>query len=474
MFFNESSNRIISVSELNDRVSQCLQQNFPPLWVSGEIRGLTRAASGHWYFTLKDKVAELSCAMFAGDNRRVAFVPKTGDKVEVYGQVSIYKARGTYQLVVSSMRQAGMGELFERFLMVKNKLQAEGLFDQARKKAIPRVNFQIAVVTSLKAAALRDTMTTLARRAPYAKVTIFPTAVQGDEAPAEIIRSLKTADESALADVILLVRGGGSLQDLWAFNEEAVARTIASLKTPVIVGVGHESDVTIADWVADFRAATPTAAAEHATERLSILLSEIQTERKLLADAWLRRYNEEAQRLDWARAGLQHPQDRLQRELERYRYLKTLLDSSFAGQFRQASEKAQLAKAELHQRWLLSLKDRQMKLTELGSALTSPKALLGIQTQRLHNWQMQLQSLFQSQITEQTGQWRSLATLLEEVSPHAIMKKGYTYVTDSSGHLLREARQIKAGQDINIRWPDGEAFGKISDVRYFEKDLLKK
>ena len=171
---------------------------------------------------------------------------------------------------------------------------------------------------------------------------------------------------------------------------------------------------------------------------------------------------------------MQHPQDRLQRELERYRYLKTLLDSSFAGQFRQASEKAQLAKAELHQRWLLSLKDRQMKLTELGSALTSPKALLGIQTQRLHNWQMQLQSLFQSQITEQTGQWRSLATLLEEVSPHAIMKKGYTYVTDSSGHLLREARQIKAGQDINIRWPDGEAFGKISDVRYFEKDLLKK
>ena len=474
MLFLEPANRIISVSELNDRVSQCLQQNFPPLWVSGEIRGLTRAASGHWYFTLKDRVAELSCAMFAGDNRRVAFVPRTGDKVEVYGQVSIYKARGTYQLVVSAMRQAGMGELFERFLVTKNKLQAEGLFDQARKKAIPRVSFQIAVVTSLKAAALRDTVTTLALRAPYAKVTVFPTSVQGEEAPAEIIRALRAADESSLADVILLVRGGGSLQDLWAFNEEAVARTLASLNTPVIVGVGHESDVTIADWVADFRAATPTAAAEHATERLSVLLSEIQTERKMLTDAWFRRYNEEAQRLDWARASLQHPLDRLQHEVERYRYIKSLLNSLFTERLRQASEHAQVAKIELHQKWVLPFKDRQMKVAELGSALTSPKALLGVQIQKLQSWQIQLETFLQSRLKEQTSQWRSFATLLEEVSPRAILKKGYTYVTDPSGCLLREARQIKSGQNVHIRWSDGEAYGKISDVHYFEKDFLEK
>ena len=208
----QSTPTIWTVSELNRSVARCLEANFPSLWVKGEIRGLTMATSGHWYFTLKDEFSEVSCAMFAGANRRVGFRPKTGDHVEVRGRVSLYAPRGSYQLVVDAMRHEGLGALYARYLELKARLQAEGLFDASRKKRIPRINFKIAVVTSLKAAALHDVIKTLRLRAPYADLTVYPTAVQGVEAPLQIVNALQQAENSD-AGVVLLVRGGGSLQD---------------------------------------------------------------------------------------------------------------------------------------------------------------------------------------------------------------------------------------------------------------------
>lgn len=463
--FSFSSPGVISVSELNDRVARCLQVNFAPLWVAGEIRGFTRAASGHWYFTLKDRASEVSCAMFAGDNRRVRFMPKTGDRVQVHGQVSIYRPRGSYQLVVDAMQPAGLGELYERFLMLKNKLQAEGLFDPARKKAIARVNFRIGVVTSLKAAALRDVITTLRRRAPYAVVTVFPASVQGEAAVGELTASLKAAD-AARQDVILLVRGGGSLQDLWAFNEEAVARTLVAMQTPVIVGVGHESDVTIADWAADFRAATPTAAAEHASENISVLLTELALQQRLLKQNTKERLQGYSQRLDWLTASLVTPQEKLERNRESLLGVSRELLQVWQERYcqRPGQDLASLKQSLSHgmQRELLLSLNR---FQSAKAGLQNPRE--GIQGKRaaLEATSALLRSATRAKLQTLSQRRESLDALLFESSPQAILTKGYAYVSDEAGALLKSSRRVKPCDPVTIHWFDGEAFGKIIEVR---------
>lgn len=443
MFFEQDSQPVRSpvwtVSELNEQVSQCLQINFPPLWVAGEVRGFTRAASGHWYFTLKDASAELSCAMFAGNNRRLGFIPKTGDHLEVHGQVSIYRARGSYQMVVDAARQAGLGTLYERFLQLKDKLQKEGLFDLSRKKTISRINTKIAVVTSLQAAALRDVLITLRRRAPYARVTVFETSVQGEGAPEEIISALRRAEQSDNVEVILLVRGGGSIQDLWSFNDENVARTVASLTKPVIVGVGHESDVTIVDWVADLRAATPTAAAEHATESVDVLIKELSQINDTLTYAWNRYWSESSQKVDSLMREIPDPRKNLIQAQERLSHMNQLVESLMWTQWQMRAETTRL-------------------LTE---ALIKPSARLAFEREKWSRLSDECHLLMKERVEKSRQESESLMALLTELSPQAVLNKGYSYVTDASGRFVKSARTVKPGESLNIHWHDGRIFASV-------------
>jgi exodeoxyribonuclease VII large subunit len=297
----------LSVSELNRAVARSLERGFAPVRVRGELASLTRAASGHWYFTLKDRAAQVRCVMFRSRNVLVDFAPSEGDDLELVGSVGLYEARGEFQLGVESMQRAGQGRLFEQFLRLKERLAAEGLFDQAAKRPIPRVPSRIGVVTSLRAAALHDIVTTLRRRAPYVRVIVYPVPVQGQGAGGRVARMLRTVSARAEVQVVILARGGGSIEDLWAFNKEAVARAVRACAVPVIVGVGHESDFTIADFAADLRAPTPTAAAELAAPDRDGLLQSVRhrwARVRQLASARMRAHT---QRVDFAVRALAAP-----------------------------------------------------------------------------------------------------------------------------------------------------------------------
>ncbi|MCB4812183.1 exodeoxyribonuclease VII large subunit [Methylovorus menthalis] len=278
----ESAPRILTVTELNRLARDTLERAFPLFWVSGEISNLTRAASGHWYFSLKDAGAQVRCVMFRGRNSYLDWQPREGDKVEARALVTLYEARGDFQLTIEFLQRAGLGTLFEAFEKLKTKLQAEGLFDAALKRPIPAHPQRIGIVTSPDAAALRDVLSTLRRRMPSLEVIIYPTPVQGKGAATQIAAAIETASARAEVDVLIVCRGGGSMEDLWQFNEEIVARAIHGCSMPVISGVGHETDFTIADFAADVRAATPTAAAELVSaDRQALLQAQAQLSRRL-------------------------------------------------------------------------------------------------------------------------------------------------------------------------------------------------
>ena len=276
MLDSANTPHIMSVSELNRLAKEVLEQSFPLFWVSGEISNFTRAASGHWYFSLKDQSAQVSCVMFRGRNSYLDWSPKEGDKVEARALVTLYEARGSFQLTIEFLQRAGAGALFEAFEKLKAKLQQEGLFDPAFKQAIPAHPRQIGIVTSPDAAALHDVLTTLKRRMPSIPVIIYPTPVQGKGAATQIANAINSAHERNECDVLIICRGGGSMEDLWQFNEEVVARAIANCRIPTISGVGHETDFTICDFVADVRAPTPTAAAELASPSREALLNKLK------------------------------------------------------------------------------------------------------------------------------------------------------------------------------------------------------
>ena len=290
----------ITVSQLNRAVSGALQEQFGVQRVRGELAALTRAASGHWYFTLKDASAQVRCVMFRSRNAQLDFAPRDGDEVEVSAAVALYEARGEFQLTVDHMRRYGAGRLWEEFLRLRQRLTAEGLFDASIKRPLPALPQRVGVITSRQAAALRDVLTTLRRRAPYVSIILYPVPVQGAEAGGRIAAMLATASRRAEVDVLLLVRGGGSIEDLWSFNEEGVARAIRASAIPVIVGVGHESDFTIADFAADLRAPTPTAAAELVAPEREALLREVGSRIRALSRAIERRMGDHAQQLDHA------------------------------------------------------------------------------------------------------------------------------------------------------------------------------
>ena len=306
--------KILTVSELNRLANQVLTQSFPLFWVSGEVSNLTRAASGHWYFSLKDAGAQVRCVMFKGRNSYLDWAPKEGDKVEARCTVTLYEARGDFQLTIEFLQRAGLGVLFEAFEKLKAKLQSEGLFDAAIKKPLPAHPKQIGIVTSPDAAALRDVLTTLKRRMPSIPVIIYPTPVQGKGAAILIADAIQLANERAECDVLIICRGGGSIEDLWQFNEEVVARAIAECTMPTISGVGHETDFTICDFVADIRAATPTAAAELVTPTRENRLNAVKQLSQQLTRTLQYQLNQRSQALDYMARRLISPLQQIEQQ----------------------------------------------------------------------------------------------------------------------------------------------------------------
>lgn len=324
--------QVLTVSELNRLARNVLEQTFPLFWVSGEVSNFTRAASGHWYFSLKDSGAQVRCVMFKGRNSYVDFTPREGDKIEARCTVTLYEARGDFQLTVEFVQRAGLGALFEAFEKLKNKLSNEGLFDATCKRPIPAHPKQIGIVTSPDAAALRDVLTTLKRRMPNIPIVIYPTPVQGKGAAELIANAINAASQRAECDVLIICRGGGSIEDLWQFNEETVARAVASCSIPTISGVGHETDFTICDFVADMRAATPTAAAELATPSRDAILNALLQLKSQLAKNMQFILNQQSQALDYLSRRLVSPSQKIAQQKAQLGQLTYRLNASISRQ----------------------------------------------------------------------------------------------------------------------------------------------
>lgn len=374
---------ILTVSQLNRMAKDLLQSSFPLTWISGEISNFTRAASGHWYFSLKDAGAQVSCVMFKGRNSYVDFLPQEGDKVEARATVTLYEARGSFQLVVESVQRAGLGALFAEFEKLKAKLEHEGLFDPAFKQAIPDYPKTIGVVTSKDAAALRDVLTTLNRRNPNIKVIIYPTPVQGHGADKQIANAIKTANARKEVDTLIICRGGGSLEDLWQFNEEIVARAIDECEIPTISGVGHETDFTICDFVADLRAATPTAAAEQACFDLAGLQYQVTQLHTQLKQRMQQQLNQRAQHLDYLSRRLISPAQQLQNQQAQLKQLvhrlqfavKQHLQTQQQKVLRLSENLAQLNPENVLSRGYALVQDSQQKVITDSAQLSADDAI---------------------------------------------------------------------------------------------------
>ena len=351
------SKQMLTVSELNRLAKEILELSFPLFWVSGEISNFTRAASGHWYFSLKDKTAQVKCVMFKGRNSYTDFMPREGDKIEARCTVTLYEARGDFQVTVESIQKAGLGALFEAFEKLKLTLQQEGLFDPSLKQLLPKRPKAIGIVTSLDAAALRDVLSTLKRRSPNTPIIIYPAPVQGKGAAELIAKSINNAQQRQEVDVLIICRGGGSMEDLWQFNEEVVARAIANCTIASISGVGHETDFTIADFVADVRAATPTAAAELACTDNQSIKNQLTFLQQKLHHRLLDTLNKQAQMLDYLARRLISPHQQIAYKNQQLVQLKQRL------------------KLSMHQ----LLQQKQHHITHMSSGLTqlNPKAVLG-------------------------------------------------------------------------------------------------
>lgn len=443
---SDSSNQqaaVISVSALNQAVSRLLERSFPLTWISGEISNFTRASSGHWYFTLKDDAAQVRAVMFRGRAQYAGFLPREGDKVEVRALVTLYGPRGDYQINVEAIRRAGVGALFEAFLRMKERLGAAGLFDQDRKRALPMFARTIGVVTSPTGAALRDVLTALKRRAPHVRVVLYPTLVQGQQAPEQIAAAINTASARAECEILIVCRGGGSIEDLWAFNDEAVAYAVANCNVPVISGVGHETDFTIADFAADLRAATPTAAAELAATPRADWLASLRADANDLRRAMQRALGDAAQMLDG--------------------YTRRLLSPS-------AQIAQQRAKLQAHATALTHANRAPLAYARVGfDQLQSRWSALRPDVRAFRAQLEGLQRRAALSIANQQGQKRealnALAAQLEMLNPQRTLERGYAIVTGKDGAILRAPSQLQPRDSVTVRLAEGSAQVEIADVK---------
>lgn len=428
------SRQPLSVTLLNEQVRDLLEHSFPNLWVEGEISNLSQPSSGHMYFTLKDAGAQIRAAMFRGNNRFLAFAPRNGQQVVVKARLSLYAPRGDYQLIVEHMEEAGLGALRRAFDLLRLKLQQEGLFDHERKRSLPDTVRHLAVITSPTGAAIRDILSVLGRRFPGLPVTIIPVPVQGTEAAPAITRAITLANRETDFDVILLARGGGSLEDLWAFNEEVVARAIAGSRLPVISGIGHETDFTIADFVADVRAPTPSAAAELVSPDREELVDTLEGFEILLARAWRNGMARRQQQVTHLRARLRHPGQRLRDLAQRLDDLELRL--------KRARQQQSQRQRQLLEQLVTRLKSRH------------PGRQLPALQSRLATLRQQLQRAMQHELQGRQQLLRHAAERAQLASPLAILARGYAIVEGKDGVILSSS-QVQPGATVTARLSEG-------------------
>ncbi len=447
---------IFTVSRLNQTVRQLLEHEMGQVWISGEISNFTQPASGHWYFTLKDDTAQIRGAMFRNSNRRVTFRPQHGQQVLVRASIKLYEPRGDYQIIVESMQPAGEGLLQQKYEQLKARLQAEGLFDSEFKKQLPSSAHTVGVITSKTGAALHDILHVLNRRDPSLPVVVYPTAVQGDDAPGQIVRAIELANRRQECDVLIVGRGGGSLEDLWSFNDERVARAIFASVIPVVSAVGHETDVTIADFVADLRAPTPSAAAEMVSRNQLELLRQLQNGQQRLEmamDYYLANRNRRFTQL-FHRLQQQHPQLRLARQqtvLERLRQ-----------RMNQAVE-SHLKRAGQHQIRISQRLNQQTPQSRIHRAQSHMQQLEYRLTQNMHERLGSTRERFGNAITH-----------LEAVSPLATLARGYSVTTASDGKVLKQAKQVSPGDVLTTRVSDGWVESEVKEIKAIRKTRARK
>jgi exodeoxyribonuclease VII large subunit len=439
-----SQRHVFSVSEINNNVKQLLESEYHAIWLEGEISNLAQPRSGHIYLTLKDDTAQLRAAMFRGNNIRLKFKPKDGMQVLVRGRLSLFAPRGDYQLIIDQMEEAGLGALQRAYEQLKAKLLAEGLFDAECKQPVPTRPSRIGVITSPTGAAIHDILSVLKRRFPLTQVIIYPTLVQGDSAPQSICQAIANANARAECDVLIVGRGGGSLEDLWCFNDEQVARMIAASTLPVVSAVGHEVDFTITDFVADARAPTPSAAAELLSADARELQDTLAAYQQWLTTKIQRQIKEQQQQLNWLSRQLKHPGKRLEEHAQRLDELDLRL--------RQSIKRS------------LQLRNSQLQTVQARMQTQTPRHNIASFAKDLSTLSARLQRGLTQQLHNQQTSVRNLAQRLNTVSPLATLGRGYSITKTLDGDIVRKANQVQAGDRLHTRLHQGSIICRVEQA----------
>ncbi|TLU66772.1 exodeoxyribonuclease VII large subunit [Thalassotalea litorea] len=434
---------ILQVSELTKKVRLLLESEMHTLWLCGEISNFMAAGSGHWYLSLKDSKAQIRCAMFRGNNRNVRIKPGNGQQVLVKARVSLYEPRGDFQLIIEQMEDAGEGLLRQKFEQLKGQLLQEGLFDQRYKQAMPENIQSVGIITSATGAAVHDILTVMKRRNPGVNVILYPTLVQGDGAAAQIAETIEVADLRDECDVLIVGRGGGSLEDLWAFNEEAVVRAIFACEIPVISAVGHEVDISLSDYAADMRAPTPSAAAELVTQDNKALLNKVQQYRRHLAHLITGKFHALHRQQDRLhhRLVLTHPKQQLQKQQQLVDELQQRLNFGLLNQLQQKQLRFERVRHQLQS--------------------LSPARELPLQKARFTDLSVRLHNAI---LTSQDKKHQKLANLahnLNIISPLATIARGYSITRDAAGNIIRTVANITPGDNISVQVSDGRLHAKV-------------
>jgi len=440
--FSAAVRPVITVSDLNRLAKEVLEQNLPLTWVAGEISNLKRYDSGHCYFTLKDAQAQVDCVMFRHKLQYLNWLPESGMQVEVRACPTLYEARGKFQLNVETMRRAGLGALYEAFERLKARLGREGLFEAERKRPVPEFPRVAGVVTSLQAAALRDVLTTLRRRLPLLRVVIYPTPVQGEGAGRKIAEMVTLAGARAECDVLIVCRGGGGIEDLWAYNEEAVARAIHACPIPVVTGIGHETDVTIADFVADVRAATPTAAAELVAPDRAELRRQVWYQHECLERLMGRFIEDRMQRLDYLSRRLLHPGERIRNQAVHLHHLAS----------------------RLHGGWQRQDASRAWRLEALTRRHMRARPDVGNLARGAADLARRLRAVVRDRIRLAGKEMRAVEAHLKHLNPQLVLERGYSITETAGGTIVRDSAQVNAGAQVGITFARGRAQARIESA----------
>ncbi|MBW7861439.1 MAG: exodeoxyribonuclease VII large subunit [Rhodocyclaceae bacterium] len=437
---------VLSVSALNQLARTLLEKTFPPLRISGELSNLTRAASGHLYFTLKDSQAQVRCTMWRNRAQLLGFRPENGMQVEARALVTLYEARGDFQLSVEAMLRAGIGSLYEAFIRLKERLTAQGLFDPAAKRALPHFPRRIGIVTSPAAAAFQDVLAAVRRRAPHLEVVLYPALVQGEAAPVSLIEAMNTVATRHARDridLLLLVRGGGSLEDLWAFNDEGLAHALRACPVPVISGVGHETDFTIADLAADVRAATPTGAAELATAGYHAAAARLPELARTLSRTMQARLLQLGQRVDRTSFRLVHPGERLRRSRESLERLHARLESACR----------------------LRIERSATRSHQIALRLSACRPQTAAERARCERLADRLEHAFSASMRQRHERLRSLAAHLDHLDPSAVLARGYSITRNSDGVILRSSAGIASGSTLSVELASGRIDARVTGTK---------